>query len=109
VTSWRRPPIAVRRAAAALAAAGADVHAVHVVAAEELAPPAGALLLEDPEAPTRRRPLDGGAVRREYEAQFAAWRAELARTWRDAGASYTLVRADQPAAREVRRVIQGVG
>ena len=99
----------VRRSAGALAAAGADVHAVHVVAAEELTPPAGALLLEDPEAPARRRPLEAGTARRAYEERFAAWRADVAREWRDVGASYTLVRTDEPVPRAVRRVVQGTG
>lgn len=101
---------ALRRAAAALAAAGADVYAVHVVAREELAPPTGSVLLEDPERPTVRRPLDGGAgaaARREYLERFASWRADLARAWRDAGAAYALVRTDEDPARAVRRIVTG--
>lgn len=94
----------LRRAAAARAAAGAEVHAVHVVAAEELRPAANAGLVRDPEAPAVQRPvLD--ATRGEYERAFGAWRAELARAWRAAGIAFVEVVTDESAARAVRRVI----
>jgi hypothetical protein len=97
---------ALRRAAAAHAAGGGDVHAVHVVAAEELAPGAGLAVAVDPEDARVRRPLDGPG-RLAYARRFAEWRAELARAWRDAGAAYALVRADEAPARAVRRVVRG--
>ena len=71
-----------------------------------LEPAAGVRVAVDPEEARVRRALDGEA-RRAYAARFAEWRLELARGWRDAGAAYTLVRADEPAARAVRRVGQG--
>ncbi len=95
-----------QQAAAAHAGGGGEVYAVHVVAAEELDPPVGLRIAVDPEDARVRRSLDAGA-RAEYVAQFAEWRTALARTWRDAGAAYTLVRADEPAVRAVRRVAQG--
>ncbi len=98
----------VRRAVAAHAGGGGEVYAVHVVAAEELAPPAGVRVAIDPEDAGVRRALDAGA-RTAYEARFAAWREELAREWRDAGAAYALVRADEDLARAVRRVVRGEG
>jgi uncharacterized protein (DUF58 family) len=97
---------ALRRAGAAHAAAGGDVHAVHVVAAEELAVPRALAVAQDPEDARVRRPMDA-AGRAAYGRAFGDWRAELARAWRDAGAAYTLVRADEPPARAVRRVVRG--
>lgn len=99
---------AAQRAGAAHAASGGEVYAVHVVAAEELEPAAGLRVAVDPEDARVRRAMDAGA-RAEYGGRFAEWRAELARGWRDAGARYTLVRADEPAAWAVRRVVQGDG
>ncbi|HEY0780173.1 MAG TPA: DUF58 domain-containing protein [Gemmatirosa sp.] len=98
---------AVRRGTAAHAAGGGEVYAVHIVAAEELEPPSGLRVAVDPEDARTRRAMDAGA-RAAYGATFAAWRAELARGWRDAGASYTLVRSDEPVGHAVRRVVQGV-
>ncbi len=98
---------AVRRSTAAHAAGGGEVYAVHVVAVEELEPPAGIRVAVDPENALTRRALDAGA-RATYLAQFGAWRAEVARGWRDAGASYTLVRTDEGPVRAVRRVVQGM-
>ena len=96
---------AARRAAAAHAAAGGEVHAVHVVAVEELSPPSGVLAV-DPEDEETARPLLGGA-RDAYLARFAEWRAELARAWREAGASYVQLVTDERPAAAVRRVIGG--
>jgi hypothetical protein len=39
-----------------------------------------------------------------YLERFAAWRAELAASWRGEGLSYTLARVSEPASRVVRRV-----
>ena len=91
------------RAARQCVVAGSEVHAVHVVAPEELDPPLG-VLATDPEDATVRRPLVD-ASRAEYVAAFAAWREGLARAWRDAGASYTLVVAGEATERAVRRVV----
>jgi uncharacterized protein (DUF58 family) len=94
---------ALVRAVAEHAAAGGEVHAVHVVADEELDPPARGLAL-DPEAPEVRRPL-GAAARAEYLTAFASWRETLARDLRAAGASYTLVTPAEAAGHAVRRIV----
>jgi uncharacterized protein (DUF58 family) len=75
--------------AARAAMSGREVHAVHVVAAEELDPPRGAMLVADPESPEIRRALTRDA-RDAYIAAFAAWRDRLAHDLSDAGASYTM-------------------
>ena len=85
--------------------AGGEVHAVHVVAREELGPGAGAMLATDPEEPRIRRPL-GPANMEEYQSAFELWRGEMAREWRDAGAGYTQVATDEPAERAVRRIVE---
>jgi uncharacterized protein (DUF58 family) len=91
------------RAAAHHSAAGGEVHAVHVVAAEELDPPASGVAV-DPERPELRRPLSP-AARAAYLAAFADWRAELARELRAAGAAYTIVDTSEPAAHAIRRIV----
>jgi uncharacterized protein (DUF58 family) len=98
---------ALRRAASGHAGAGGDVYAVHVVAAEELAPPPALRVAVDPEDPRVRRPIDDAASRLAYAQRFAAWRAALARDWRRVGAAYALARADEPPERLVRRVVRG--
>lgn len=97
---------AAARAAAAHAARGGELHAVHVVAAEELEPSLAARVVVDRKDMGVRRAMDAPG-RAGYVARFAEWRAELARAWREAGATYTLVLADEPAVRAVRRVVQG--
>ena len=84
-------------------AAGGEVHVVHVVAREELAPPQRALLAADPEKPDLRRPLTPDSLAG-YLESFAAWREEQARAWRAAGAAYSLVATDEPTERAVRRI-----
>ena len=93
----------VARAAAEHGAAGGELHAVHVVADEELDPPAAGVAV-DPEAPALRRPL-GAAARAEYLAAFGAWRDALARDLRAAGAAYTLVATGEAPALAVRRIV----
>ncbi len=94
---------ALRGAAAARAAAGGDVHVLHVVSAEEIDPPAALALAVDPEDATIERPLDD-AARQEYRQRFAGWRDDVARSWRLAGATYREVRAGDDPALEVRAV-----
>lgn len=75
---------------AARTIAGArEVHAVHVVAPEEIDPPRETLLVSDPEAPDVRRPLTGDA-RDGYLTAYASWRDRISRDWNDAGVSYTV-------------------
>ncbi len=94
---------ALLRDARKLVAAGADVHLVHVVAREELEPVAAAFLATDPEEPSLQRPL-GDDSREAYLGAFDAFRRGAARAWREAGATYTEVAADEPAAHAVRRI-----
>lgn len=89
---------------AAARAVSGEVHAIHIVAAEELAPPMRDVSVEDPEDPTVRRPLVGSA-RATYDREFAAWRTMLARDWRAAGASYVMTTTDEPAEHAVRRIV----
>jgi uncharacterized protein (DUF58 family) len=95
---------ATRRAAGALMAAHCDVHAVHVVAREELDPAGQAIRAVDPENPSILRPLDD-VMRSRYLANFAAWREQTAAAWRHAGATWTEVITDEDPAQAIRRVI----
>lgn len=68
---------------------GREVHLLHIVAAEELDPPRGTLLVADPEASDVRRPLtDEG--RDAYMAAFSDWRGRISHDWSDAGIPYTM-------------------
>jgi uncharacterized protein (DUF58 family) len=91
------------RAASARLAAGDDVQAVHVLAREELDPPARALLAVDPEQRRLERAL-GDETRAGYLAAFTAWRDGLARDWRAAGAAMHAVATDEDPATAVRRI-----
>ena len=93
----------VRQRAGEVAAAGGEVHAIHIVADEELDPPSRSFLAVDPEDASLARPLVGES-RVAYRGRFAAWRSELAASWRAEGLSYTLARVSEPASRVVRRV-----
>lgn len=70
-------------------AAGREMHAIHVIAAEELEPSRESAMVSDPEAEEIRRPMIGEA-RQKYMASFAAWRDKLAHDLSDAGISYTM-------------------
>ncbi|MEP7343889.1 MAG: DUF58 domain-containing protein [Gemmatimonadaceae bacterium] len=94
----------IRRGAQTLVAQGGDVHAIHIVAREELQPATSTGLIVDPERDDLRRPLTPGS-RAGYLVQFAAWREELARAWRLCGAAFTEVVADDDTPRVVRRVV----
>jgi len=93
----------VRRRAGEVAAAGGEVHAIHVVADAELDPPSRSMLAVDPEDPTIARPLVADA-RAVYLARFGEWRAQLAAAWRGEGLSYTMATVSEPSSRVVRRV-----
>ena len=76
---------------AARAVAGArEVHALHIVAPEELDPHRETLLVSDPENPEVRRPLTGDA-RDVYLDAFSAWREKISHDWSDAGVAYSTV------------------
>ena len=87
-------------------AAGAEVLVVHVVAPEELDPPAAAMLAVDPEEETTRRTLDG-AARTQYVRAFARWLDDVASDFRAAGVRYLRAESTEPAAHIVRRVAGG--
>jgi uncharacterized protein (DUF58 family) len=74
--------------ASRLVAAGREVHAVHVIAAEEMDPPNGAAMVSDPESPSVRRALTG-ETRESYLSAYAAWRDQIAHEFADAGVAYT--------------------
>jgi uncharacterized protein (DUF58 family) len=99
---------ALLRGAREVTAAGSDVVAIHVVAQEELEPRDGAFIAVDPEADDLRRTLDAEA-RAGYLASFDAWRGDLARRWRDAGAFYAEAVTDERAERIVRRILGSSG
>ena len=82
--------------------AGKEVHALHVIAPEEIDPPKETLLVSDPEAPDVRRPLMGDA-RDAYLAAYSAWRDHTAHEWSEAGVSYSTVIVGQEAPEQVVR------
>jgi len=76
---------------AARAVVGArEMHAIHIVAAEELDPPTETVLVADPEESEVRRPLASEA-RAEYITAFGTWREALSHDWSDAGVAYSMV------------------
>ena len=85
-------------------AAGGEVVVVHVVAPEELDPPADAALAVDPETPTIRRSLDGPA-RVAYRAAFDAWLGDTAASFLAAGIRYVRADTSEAAAHLVRRAV----
>jgi uncharacterized protein (DUF58 family) len=103
VTDFLGDAADLRRRAGEIAAAGGEVHAIHVVADEELDPPVRSMLAVDPEDISLTRPLVAES-RAAYLERFAAWRAELAAAWRAEGLAYVLATTSEPASRVVRRV-----
>ncbi len=87
-------------------AAGGVVIVLHVVASEELDPPAEARLAVDPERAGIRRSLDAPA-RAAYSQAFGAWMHESADAFRSAGVRYLRAETSEPAARVARRVAGG--
>jgi len=96
------------RAARVRIAAGSEVHLIHIVAREELDPPRRPLLAADPEQPTLQRLLVD-STRRAYEEAFAEWRAEMARQWRAAGATFVEVVTTETSPHAVRRIAEAPG
>jgi uncharacterized protein (DUF58 family) len=94
---------ALRTAARALSPR-CDVHAVHVVAREELDPPVRAIRAVDPEDAAVTRPFDN-SLHAAYVERFRAWEDVTAAAWRQAGASWTTVSTGDDPALAVRRVI----
>ena len=84
-------------------AARGEVIVVHIVASEELNPPADGLLAVDPENDAVRRVLDGD-MRREYRESFTRWIDETAMSLRAAGVRYVRAVTDEPTPHLVRRI-----
>jgi len=84
--------------------AGRELHAIHIVAREELDPSHESAMVADPEADDIRRPMIG-AARDQYVSAFSTWREELAHEWSDAGISYTMaVPGDETTDHLIRRI-----
>jgi hypothetical protein len=71
-----------------LVAAGREVHAVHVIAREELDPAGEAAMVSDPEASDVRRALTGD-TRASYIAAYSGWRDRIAHDFSEAGVAYS--------------------
>jgi uncharacterized protein (DUF58 family) len=74
--------------ASRLVAAGREVHAVHVIAGEEIDPSRDSAMVADPEVPSLRRALTGD-TRASYDAAYAEWRDRIAHEFTEAGVAYT--------------------
>ena len=84
--------------------AGRELHAIHIVAREELDPSHESAMVADPEADDIRRPMIGEA-RDQYVSAFTAWRDDLAHEWSDAGISYTVaIPGEETTDHLVRRI-----
>jgi uncharacterized protein (DUF58 family) len=91
-------------AAARCAVAGSEVHALHIVAVEELNPGRAYHLVRDPEDETVRRPLADTTID-EYTRRFRDWREQVAQDLATAGVFYSIgVAGDEPAEHLVRRI-----
>lgn len=88
------------------AAAGSEIFAVHVVAEEELNPPARTFIADDPEEPGLQRPLSE-TNRGAYLARFAQWRSGIAAELHAMNAGYVLTSTAEPVRDAVRRVVAG--
>jgi uncharacterized protein (DUF58 family) len=90
-----------------LAAGGAMIDFVHIVAREELELPAGIFRAQDPEEVALER-VTSDRVRAAYAERFAAFRAQVRDQWRAIGAGYTEVVTDVMPARAVRAIVAGL-
>jgi hypothetical protein len=75
--------------ASRLVAAGREVHAVHVIAREEIDPSHDSAMVADPEATDMRRALTRD-TRDSYEAAYAEWRDRIAHEFTEAGVAYSV-------------------
>jgi hypothetical protein len=90
--------------ASRLVAAGREVHAVHVIAREEVDPPREAATVSDPEAPDMRRALTS-ETRDVYVAAFAGWRDGIAHDFTEAGVAYaTVIVGEETPDHLIRRI-----
>jgi uncharacterized protein (DUF58 family) len=90
--------------ASRLVAAGREVHAVHVIAPEEIDPPREAAMVSDPETSSVRRALTGD-TRESYIAAYSAWRERTAHDFSEAGVAYsTAVVGEETPDHLIRRI-----
>ena len=93
------------RAAREASAAGRDVYAIHLLAPEEIEPPAAISLVADPEDDATRRAL-GADTRPAYLRAFGAWRDETAARWHSSGSAYRPVIAGaEDVSATIRRIV----
>ncbi len=85
-------------------ASGGEVHAVRMIAREELDLPSRGFTAVDPEDDGVARPFAPGA-RDGYLERFRAWGDDVAARWRQAGAFWTDVVSDELPVAAVRRVV----
>ncbi len=84
--------------------AGKEIHALHVLAPEEIDPPRETVLVSDPERTDIRRPLTREA-RDSYLAAFSAWRERTAHDWSESGVLYSVaIVGDEAPDHLVRRI-----
>jgi uncharacterized protein (DUF58 family) len=90
--------------ASRLVAAGREVHAVHVIAQEEIDPSASAAMVSDPEAPELRRALTTD-TRDSYLAAYGDWRDRIAHEFAEAGVAYaTAIIGEETREHLIRRI-----
>ncbi len=89
-----------------LIAAGRDVHALHVIASEEVDPPTSVSVVIDPEVEDVRRSL-GSETRATYVRAFSEWRGSVASRWLSSGAAYrAIIVGREPLSHTVRRIVR---
>ena len=94
------------RAARELIASGHDVYALHVIAREEIEPPAEMSVVMDPEAANLRRSL-AVDTRGAYVRAFGEWRDATSASWLESGSAYrAMVTNSEPISRSVRRIVR---
>lgn len=93
------------RTARELIASGRDVYALHIMASQEIDPPASVSVVMDPEAEDVRRSLSGD-TRSAYIRAYAEWREETSARWLASGAAYrALIVGEEPVSHAVRRIV----
>ena len=95
--------------ASRLVAAGREVHAVHVIAPEEIDPPRESAMVRDPEAPEMRRALTTD-TRDSYIAAYAEWRDRIAHEFAESGVAYdTAIVGEETPDHLIRRITAARG
>ena len=80
------------------------MHALHVIAQEEIDPSAAAAMVSDPEAPALRRALTTD-TRDVYLAAYGDWRDRIAHEFAEAGVAYaTAIVGEETTEHLIRRI-----